>query len=164
MLRSQRTISVPIILGIISLCLSIALLIGWILVIAKNLSLTQQTVQNTWLLILGSVSFAVIITVVLLLSVFLAREISLSNRQTRFIDSVTHELKSPLASITLCLETLEREDEIEELLYAISVPIVGFLLYYVAMLAAIALQWQQHETSILVSRGVRSAVKDSRVG
>jgi len=59
---------------------------------------------------------------------------------------------SPLLALE---ETLEREGEIEELLYAISVPIVGFLLYYVAMLAAIAMQWQEHETSIMVSRGVR---------
>jgi len=97
-------------LGIVSLGLSIALLVGWILVIVQYLYVTHETAQSTWLLVLGCVSFAVIITVLVLLSVFLLREIHMVNRQTRFIDSVTHELKSPLASLKLCLETLERED------------------------------------------------------
>jgi len=42
------------------------------------------------------------------LTVFLTREILESRRQTRFIDSVTHELKSPLASLRLCVQTLVR--------------------------------------------------------
>src|SRR5690606_7228507 len=40
--------------------------------------------------------------------VFLARQILEIRRQTTFVDSVTHELRSPLASLRLCLETLER--------------------------------------------------------
>lgn len=108
--RSRRNISIPIVLGVLSLGLSIALLVGWILVLVQNFSLTQPAAQNTWLLVLGSISFAVIITVLALFKVFLLREIRLVNRQTRFIDSVTHELKSPLASLKLCLETLERDD------------------------------------------------------
>jgi signal transduction histidine kinase len=106
----NRPISIPIILGVLSLGLSIALLVGWILVIVQNFAVTQETAQNTWLLVLGSFSFAVIITVLVLFSVFLVREIRVVNRQTRFIDSVTHELKSPLASLKLCLDTLERGD------------------------------------------------------
>jgi len=42
--------------------------------------------------------------------VFLVREIREVRRQTSFIDSVTHELKSPLAALKLCLETLGRPD------------------------------------------------------
>ncbi len=110
MFRKRRAVSIPILLGIPSLGLSIALLVGWILVIVQNLSITKETAQNTWLLVLGIVSFAVIITVLTLLSVFLLREIRVVNRQTSFIDSVTHELKSPLASLKLFLETLERDD------------------------------------------------------
>ena len=44
----------------------------------------------------GVVSFAAIMAVLVLFSVFLTREIRQSQRQVRFIDSVTHELKSPL--------------------------------------------------------------------
>jgi signal transduction histidine kinase len=48
-------------------------------------------------------------TVLVLFSVFLAREVREVRRQTSFIDSVTHELRSPLASLRLCLETQARE-------------------------------------------------------
>jgi signal transduction histidine kinase len=47
--------------------------------------------------------------VLVLFSVFLVREIREVRRRTSFIDSVTHELKSPLAALKLCLETLGRE-------------------------------------------------------
>ena len=36
------------------------------------------------------------------------KSIRLNQRQSNFIDSVTHELKSPLASLKLCLQTLDR--------------------------------------------------------
>jgi len=56
------------------------------------------------------VSLIVIMAVLVLFSVFLVREIREVRRQTSFIDSVTHELKSPLAALKLCLETLGRTD------------------------------------------------------
>ncbi len=89
------------------MALSIGLLVGWILVIVRNLDLTAP---YSWLLALGIASFVVIITVLVLFSVFLVRESRMVNRQLGFIDSVTHELKSPLASLKLCLDTLERDD------------------------------------------------------
>src|SRR4030095_2208861 len=54
-------------------------------------------------------SFVVIMGVIVVFSVFLAREIQEVRRQDSFIDSVTHELKSPLASLKLGLQTLKRE-------------------------------------------------------
>jgi signal transduction histidine kinase len=59
--------------------------------------------------VLGVLAFVVIMTVLVMFSIFLAREILEVRRQDGFIDSVTHELKTPLASIKLCLQTLERE-------------------------------------------------------
>jgi len=106
----RRSISTPIVLGIFTVLLSIALLVGWILVLVQNLHLTERVGQNATLIVLGSLSFAVIITVLVLFSVFLVREIRMVNRQTRFVDSVTHELKSPLASLKLLIETLKRDD------------------------------------------------------
>ena len=112
--RRHRSISGPIIYGSVSVVLTAALLAGWVYVILKNLELTQQWVGNLWLLIAGVVSFLAIMTVLILFSVFLAREILEVRRQTTFVDSVTHELRSPLASLRLCLETLGREGVVEE--------------------------------------------------
>ncbi len=106
----RRSISTPIILGVFTVVLSIALLVAWILVLVRNLGVSEYVAETAWLLPLGSTSFAVIIAVLVMFSVFLVREIRMVNRQSRFIDSVTHELKTPLASLKLCLETLDRDD------------------------------------------------------
>jgi len=50
-----------------------------------------------------------IIVVLVLFVISLARGIIEVRKQDTFIDSVTHELKSPLASLQLCLETLGRQ-------------------------------------------------------
>lgn len=105
---SNRSISLPIVLSSIAVLLNVAMLIGWVLVIRENQSLTRAFWGNYWLLAAGIISLAVVMCVVVLFSVSLVREILEGRRQQTFIDSVTHELKSPLASIRLCLDTLER--------------------------------------------------------
>ena len=108
--RPLRTITIPIVLGATGVLLSLAMLVGWILVLVRNVELTQQVRANTWLMVGGGLSFIVIGTVIVMFSVFLARGILETQRQDRFIDSVTHELKSPLASLKLCVETLGRRE------------------------------------------------------
>lgn len=110
MRRTGKIISMPIGIGVFSVLLTGALLVGWILIIARNISGSDQVSRHAWLLVLGCISFAALITVLVLYSVFLTREIRTVNRQTRFIDSVTHELKTPLAALKLCLQTQERTD------------------------------------------------------
>lgn len=104
----SRSISGPIILSSVAVVLTTALLVGWILVIYRNQVLTQNWEGNTWLMVAGIISFVAIMTVLVLFSVFLAREILEVRRHTSFIDSVTHELRSPLASLRLCLQTMAR--------------------------------------------------------
>jgi signal transduction histidine kinase len=106
---TSRSISIPIVLSSIAVLLTLALLVGWILVIRENAAVTQAIWDNTWLLIGGIVSLALVMSVLVLFSVSLVREILEGRRQQVFIDSVTHELKSPLASIKLCLDTLGRD-------------------------------------------------------
>ncbi len=112
--RATRSISGPIIYGSFAVVLTTALLVGWIYVIVRSQGLTQQWASsNIWLLVAGTVSFTAIIAVLVLFSVVLARSILEFRRQTTFVDSVTHELRSPLASLRLCLETLRRPELVE---------------------------------------------------
>ena len=62
--------------------------------------MTVLAVGTTFLVLL-----LVGVVMYLLLSI---KAIRLNQRQSNFIDSVTHELKSPLAALKLCLQTLER--------------------------------------------------------
>lgn len=105
---SSRSISRPIVLSSVAVLLTVTVLVGWILVIRENQSLTREFWGNYWLLAAGIVSLALIMCVLVLFSVSLVRQIIEGRRQQMFIDSVTHELKSPLASIKLCLDTMER--------------------------------------------------------
>jgi signal transduction histidine kinase len=108
---NQRSISIPIILSSIAVALTITLLLVWILVIARNMDLLQATfVGNIGLLVGGIISFLAILSVLVLFTVFLVREIREVRRQTSFIDSVTHELKTPLASLKLAADTLARPE------------------------------------------------------
>lgn len=97
----------PITFGAVTVPLSAALLVGWTIFTGNRIN---ESEESAWLLVLGVISFVVIMSVLVMFTVFLAREILEVRRQDTFIDSVTHELKSPLASIKLCLQTLDRED------------------------------------------------------
>lgn len=107
---ATRSISLPIILSTGAVALSIAVLVGWAYLVVRNEELSADLRSSTWLLVTGIGSLVVIMTVLVLFTVFLVREIREVRRQTSFIDSVTHELKSPLAAIKLCLETQARPD------------------------------------------------------
>jgi signal transduction histidine kinase len=107
--RSVRSISVPITFGAVTVPLAAALTVGWTLFLMARISESGEVEANVWLLVAGLLAFVVIMAVLVMFTIFLAREILEVRRQDSFIDSVTHELKSPLASMKLCLQTLERE-------------------------------------------------------
>ncbi|MEM7436305.1 MAG: HAMP domain-containing sensor histidine kinase [Myxococcota bacterium] len=107
--RIRSSISVPITLGAVTVLLSVALLVGWSFLLATRIANSADIAGDVWLLVLGALSFVLIIVVLVLFVISLARGIIEVRKQDSFIDSVTHELKSPLASIQLCLETLGRE-------------------------------------------------------
>lgn len=112
--KIRSSISVPITLGVITVLLSLALMVGWSLLLGQKMTRSVDIAGDLWLLVLGAMSFVLIIVVLVLFVISLARGIIEVRRQDTFIDSVTHELKSPLASLQLCLETLGREGLEEE--------------------------------------------------
>ena len=107
--KKSRSLGLPIILSAVAVALTITLLLFWIVLFVRNMELLQSTlISNVGLLVGGIVSFVAILSVLVSFTVFLVREITEVRRQTGFIDSVTHELKTPLASLKLAVETLAR--------------------------------------------------------
>lgn len=82
--------------GVCLVSLAVALNVGWIV-------LTWRTVAP---LLAGVLIFAAIITGLILNTTYLVREIRRNEQHDAFVNAVTHELKTPVTSIRLHLETL----------------------------------------------------------
>ena len=65
-------------------------------------------------LILGVIFFGFIIAGVILNTIFLVREVRRNEQQDSFLNAVTHELKTPITSIRLYLETLQKRTLADE--------------------------------------------------
>jgi two-component system sensor histidine kinase SenX3 len=100
--RPQRRKSVAffIVLGACLVALAIALNVGWIILNWREVAV----------LVFGIIFFNVIIFGLVLNTTFLIREIRRNEQHDAFINAVTHELKTPIASIRLYLETLKTRD------------------------------------------------------
>jgi signal transduction histidine kinase len=111
---SRRSLSWPITLGVSMIVLLVALAVGWIIVTARS-ALAGEHAALYWTLLAVGTTFLVLllvgVVVYLLLSI---KSVRLTQRQSNFIDSVTHELKSPIASLKLYLQTLTRRKVSDE--------------------------------------------------
>src|SRR5438270_12049903 len=87
-------------LGIGLVALAVALNVGWIIL----------NWREGVLLFFGIIFFALIIAGMVVNTIFLVRELRRSEQHDSFINAVTHELKTPVASIRLHLETLQRRE------------------------------------------------------
>ena len=98
--RRRKSIVFFITLSACLVALAIALNVGWIILNWREVAL----------LVLGIVFFIVLIFGLVLNTTFLIREIRRNEQHDAFINAVTHELKTPIASIRLYLETLNTRD------------------------------------------------------
>lgn len=103
-MRRRKSAIFFLVFGICLIALAIALNVGWIFL----------NLQQIAMLVFGIIFFALIITGLVLNTTFLVREIRKNEQQDAFLNSVTHELKTPIASIKLYLETLKSRDVTDE--------------------------------------------------
>jgi signal transduction histidine kinase len=95
----NKAIAFFIVLGACSVAIALALNITWVI-----------RWREVGMIVLGIIFFGFIIAGVTLNTIFLVREMRRSEQHDSFMNSVTHELKTPIASIRLYLETLQSRE------------------------------------------------------
>ncbi|MGH9562454.1 MAG: sensor histidine kinase [Terracidiphilus sp.] len=96
----RKTTIFFLVLGVASIAAAVALNISWIM----------RNWRDAVLLFSGIIFFLFVIVGLALNTIFLIREIRRNEQHDSFINAVTHELKTPIASIKLYLETLQRRE------------------------------------------------------
>jgi signal transduction histidine kinase len=109
---TRRSIGGPLVIGIISIVLVLVLAVGWQILVWRDGSDAGRgfTDLDAILFVLGSLFFLLVAAGLVWLCVKLVLEMRLNQSQRAFLDAVTHELKTPLASFRLGLETLARHE------------------------------------------------------
>lgn len=94
---NRKSVYFFIALGACLVALAVALNVGWVVFHLRQVAM----------LVFGVIFFVLIIAGLVLNTIFLVREIRRNEQHNSFINAVTHELKTPIASIRLYLETLQ---------------------------------------------------------
>jgi signal transduction histidine kinase len=99
----------PITLAVVMIVLLVLLTVGWVLMLVLSALADSRFAGLYWaMLSVGSIFYLVLVAGVVMYLALSVKAINLNRRQSNFVDSVTHELKTPIASLKLYLQTLHR--------------------------------------------------------
>lgn len=104
----RRSLRAPITLGVVMIVLVVVVLVVWIV---GNVMGPRQGWSSAWywaMLATGTILLTGVLAGVIAYLTLTVRAVNLNRRQSNFIDAVTHELKSPIASLKLYLQTMTR--------------------------------------------------------
>lgn len=110
----RRSLKLPITLGVVLIVLVLLLTTGWVL-LNVFWAIQDPSPHLYWILLtVGAICFLLVLIGIITYLVLSIKVINSTARQANFIDAVTHELKTPIASLKLALQTLHAQDLSEE--------------------------------------------------
>ncbi|NCC37496.1 MAG: HAMP domain-containing histidine kinase, partial [Chloroflexia bacterium] len=111
----RRSLKLPILLAVAMIALLVVLAVSWVFSAVFGALADRAYAPLHWtLLSIGATFILLLLAGTIIYLVLSIKAINLTRRQSNFLDSVTHELKSPLASMKLCLQTLCRRQVSDE--------------------------------------------------
>jgi two-component system sensor histidine kinase SenX3 len=107
---ARRPKWIHITIGVSLIVVAVALTVAWQILAGSNW-LEREAGTLRWVIyFLGTLLFLLLIGGLTLMVLLLIREVRLNERQSNFVSAVTHELKTPVASLKLYLDTLQLRD------------------------------------------------------
>jgi len=105
------TLRTPVTLGVVLIVLVVLLTAVWISGTVWGAVRNDSTSGMFWVMLgAGAPLLVAVLAGVIAYLTLSVKAFNLNRRQSNFIDSVTHELKSPIASLKLYLQTMTRHD------------------------------------------------------
>ena len=109
--RSRRPKWHYVAMGVALISVAVVLTVAWqILAAPESAGPREVSTARAVMYFFGSLLFLLLIGGLVLIVILFLREVRLNERQSNFVSAVTHELKTPVASLRLYLDTLEYRD------------------------------------------------------